>query len=111
MKFIDLHIVDDDLAPDSGGEPQRINGVYAIAQDIKHMIRERGFSIQMIGERDRSKIQLLQVQMQREIENDQRIIPGTVSIERLDTGNSASRNRAQFSITANTTLGKIEVSA
>ncbi|MGO3406748.1 DUF2590 family protein [Marinomonas sp.] len=79
MASIDLLIVDDDLDLSGIGEPQLVNGTDCVAQDLRHMIREKGYAFRMIGERNKTKIAALCTEIELEIENDERIYPGTAS--------------------------------
>lgn len=83
--YVDLHIVNNDVNLDSGGEPLTLDNRDSIAQDIKHLIRETGLMVQIIGQRDDIKVQILLQQLTLEIEEDDRLIPGTVVITRTDT--------------------------
>ena len=82
--YFDLLIVNDDLAIDSGGEPLIVTDRACIAQDTKHLIRESGLMVDLIGERSEAKralnVQLL-IQL---IEDDIRLVPGTILIEKTN---------------------------
>lgn len=84
-KYTDLLITDDGVTLDAFGLPVLISGRASIAQDIKHMIRETGLLIEMIGERHAEKVQRKMNQLERHIEDDVRIKPGTANITRTDT--------------------------
>ncbi|GLP98693.1 hypothetical protein GCM10007891_05470 [Methylophaga thalassica] len=83
--YVDLLIVDDDVVLDAAGEPQLIYDKACITQDIKHMVRDSGLLVEMIGERSSSKIQEKMLKLVLFIETDERLIPGTVAITRTDT--------------------------
>ena len=53
--YWDLRIVDNDIALDVGRQPLKLADRASIAQDIAHMIRERGYLTAMIAERDARK--------------------------------------------------------
>lgn len=77
---IDLFITDDDLTLSSTGEPYLVSGRLAIAQDIKHMIREKGYAVRMIGERSTDLRQHYMKLIEIEMEEDRRLIPGTAKV-------------------------------
>lgn len=83
--YVDLLITDNDLTLDAAGEPMLVYDADCIAQDIKHLIRESGLMVLIIGQRDsiqvRSNLQALTLL----IEDDVRLVPGTVVITRVDT--------------------------
>ncbi len=83
-KYIDVLVTDDGIALDSVGNPILISGRASIAQDIKHMIRESGLLVQLIGERSTERVQLNLVRLENLVEDDVRIKPGTAKITRTD---------------------------
>lgn len=83
-KYTDLLIENDEIALDGFGFPQLINGRASIAQDIKNMIRETGLLVEMIGERNTEKVQRKMIQIERQVEDDERIVPGTAKVTRAD---------------------------
>lgn len=83
-KYVDLLITGDGIDLDDFGFPRLISGRASIAQDIKHMIRETGLLVEMIGERRREKVQRKMVQIERHVEDDVRIKPGTAKVTRVD---------------------------
>lgn len=92
--YIDLLIADDDLAIDYAGEPTLCDNRVSIAQDLKHLIRESGLMVALIGERNGATRALLTQQLLRLIEEDERLIPGTIEITELSVN--------QYEITADT---------
>lgn len=84
-KYIDVLVSDDGIALDSVGNPILISGRASIAQDIKHMIRESGLLIEIIGERYSERVQQNLIRLEGRIEDDVRIKPGTAKITRTDT--------------------------
>jgi hypothetical protein len=80
MPSIDLLIQDDDMVFSSIGEPLLVTGVDCVAQDIRHMIREKGYAWRMIGERNQTTIKVLCTEIEKAVENDDRIYPGTASV-------------------------------
>jgi len=83
--YIDLHISNNDLTLDSGGEPTLLNDRDSIAQDIKHLIRESGLMVQIIGQRDPLKIAINVQALELLIEDDIRLVPGTIKITQSTT--------------------------
>nr|VFK16719.1 MAG: Protein of unknown function (DUF2590) [Candidatus Kentron sp. LFY] len=83
---IDLRITDDDLDLDGIREPRLITERDCIAQDIAHMIREKGYAIQMLGERNPIIIESLIQSIEKEMDEDKRIIPGTSKLVLRGTG-------------------------
>lgn len=79
-KYFDLKIDDDDLLTDDYNQAVLVYDRDSIAQDVKHMIRESGYLVAMIGERDPDQRRLLLQQIMILVEEDKRIVPGTVSI-------------------------------
>ena len=82
MEHFDLLITSDGIALDSFGLPLFVSGRESIAQDIKHMIRESGLLVQMLGERNGERIRMYMVRIEELTENDLRIRPGTASLVR-----------------------------
>lgn len=83
--YLDLLITGEDITLDSGNHPRICDNRVSIAQDIKHMILESGLATQLIAERSRILRRDIILQMELFIEEDVRLIPGTVAIteERL----------------------------
>ncbi|WP_163831877.1 DUF2590 family protein [Spartinivicinus ruber] len=86
MNYIDLLIENNDLALTIAGEPQLISDRASIAQDIQHAIRESGLLVEMIGERHPEKRQGLIQQLTLLIEDDERLIPGTIVFHESSQG-------------------------
>lgn len=84
-QYQDLLIVDNDLALDAIGVPLGISDRASIAQDIQHLIRDSGLLVDLIGERDSEKVQLQLVRLETLVEEDTRLVPGSVQIRRIDT--------------------------
>lgn len=78
--MIDLRIENDDFVLSSMGEPALISAAACVAQDLKHMIREKGYAFSMVGERNEVNIATLCTQIEIEMENDSRIYPGTAVV-------------------------------
>jgi hypothetical protein len=82
--YIDLLITDNDLTLDPGGEPLLLDDRDSIAQDIKHLIRESGLMVQIIGQRDPVKVRANLQALELLIEDDVRLEPGTIRITAID---------------------------
>ena len=94
--FVDWLITDDDLTLDAGGEPLLIYDLDCITQDIKHMIRDSGLLVQVVGQRSDDAVADLLLQLVLLVETDERLVPGTVAITR--------QSSALFFVTADTYL-------
>lgn len=101
--YFDLLIAADSIVIDQFGLPLSVDGRVSIAQDIKHMIRESGLLVEMIGERSNEKVRRNMVRIEQFVENDERIRPGTALVIR--------QSNEEFLLTAKTIkYGDIEVS-
>ena len=85
-KYWDLRIVDNDIALDVGRQPLKLADRASIAQDIAHMIRERGYLTAMIAERDVRKRKYQMVLITIAVDDDRRIVPGTAKITESTAG-------------------------
>ena len=99
-QWTDILIEDRDLVLDVAGIPVTTANRGSIAQDIKHMFMDTGIAVELIGERNPAKWRQNQNRMERMVEEDRRIIPGTVFIDRPD--------HETIYITADTQLGPID---
>jgi hypothetical protein len=84
--YVDLHIENNDLKLDAGGEPTLLDNRARIAQDIKHLIRESGLLVEVLGERDPAQVAVNVLRLEQMIDEDVRLVPGTVTIERQGVG-------------------------
>ena len=84
--YKDLLVTDDDLTPDVAGNPQTIYDRDVIAQDLVHMIREKGFLPPLVGNRNRDLIERTKVEITLAVDNDYRIVPGSAYIEEPEDG-------------------------
>ena len=84
--YIDLLITDDDFTLDAGGIPQMVDGRASIAQDIVHMIRETGLLVALVANRDARRKEQNLLQITIEVDNDERIVPGTTAIKESEPG-------------------------
>ena len=80
-KWQDILITDRDITLDPAGIPVYVIQRPSITQDIVHMILESGLLIELIGERSRAKWTGNMTRIEMLVEDDQRIIPGTVVID------------------------------
>ena len=81
IHHVDILITADDITLDAAGMPVFTSREASIAQDIKHMIRESGLLTQMIAERDPEKREMLETRIILLVEDDRRLIPGTINFE------------------------------
>lgn len=86
MDYVDLLITNNDLTLDAGGNPKLITDRDVIAQDLVHMIREKGFLPPLVGNRNRADIDRIKVKITLAVDNDQRIVPGSATISEPEPG-------------------------
>lgn len=79
-QYIDLLITQRDFTLNSGSEPTLCNNRVSIAQDCVHAIIESGLATQLVGERSPTLRADIRNQIEMLVENDERIMPGTISI-------------------------------
>lgn len=84
--YFDLFITNEDLTLDSGNVPTLCYNQQSIAQDIKHAILESGLATQLIAERSKILRRDIILQMIFLTEDDERLVPGTISIEEESKG-------------------------
>ncbi|WP_424408103.1 DUF2590 family protein [Pasteurella sp. PK-2025] len=84
--YFDLLITGEDLTLDSGNQPVICDNRVSIAQDIKHAIIESGLATLLIAERSRILRRDIILQMILLVEEDARLIPGTIFIDDEDQG-------------------------
>jgi hypothetical protein len=102
-EYVDLLIVNNDLAMDPSRQPLLIDDRACIAQDIAHMIRDSGLLVTLVAERDRLRQRDCIQQLELLVEDDQRLVPGTARITQQEPG--------VYLVTAKTLkFGSIEVS-
>ena len=78
--YIDLLIDNGDFSLNAGNEPELCNNRKSIGQDIIHAIIESGLATQLIAERSPTLRADIFTQLELLVENDERIVPGTVEI-------------------------------
>ncbi|RTP98391.1 DUF2590 family protein [Enterobacter sp. WCHEn045836] len=92
--YFDLRITGGNFTLDSGNEPERCNNRESIAQDVVHMIIESELTKELVAERSPTLRYDIAQQLELLVESDERIVPGTSSIEEGVSG--------QYLITAET---------
>ena len=97
----DILITDRDLTLDAAGIPEMVVHRPSITQDIVHMIMDSGLLIELVGERSHSKWADNMTQVETLVEDDTRIIPGTIQID--------WNNREKIYLYAESIAGDIEV--
>ena len=78
--YIDLLIIGRDFTLNSGNEPVLCDNRVSIAQDCVHAIIESGLATQLVGERSPTLRADLRNQIEMLVEDDERIVPGTVRV-------------------------------
>lgn len=78
--YIDLLITGRGLTLNSGNEPVLCDNRVSIAQDCVHAIIESGLATQLVGERSPTLRADLRNQIEMLVEDDDRIVPGTVRV-------------------------------
>lgn len=100
--YIDLLITNNDLTLDPSNQPLLVDDRASIAQDIGHMIRESGLLVTLVAERDRFRQADCIQQLELLVENDVRLVPGTVRI--------LGEGEGKYLVTAKTVeFGSVEV--
>lgn len=79
--YVDLLVTEDDLTLDAGGNPCMVYDRDCIAQDLVHMIRESGLLVEMVADRDQHRRAENCIRLELAVEEDERIVPGSVTIE------------------------------
>ena len=85
-KYLDLTVIEDDLTLDVGGNVEACTDRDVIAQDLVHMIREKGFLPPLVANRNRDIIDQAIVNITLAVDNDYRIVPGSANIEESEAG-------------------------
>ncbi|MEB7742503.1 DUF2590 family protein [Escherichia coli] len=84
--YIDLLITDGDFTLNSGNEPLRCDNRTSIGQDVVHSIIESGITARLIGERSPTLRGDIITQLILLVEDDERLVPGTVTITEESAG-------------------------
>ncbi len=79
-KYIDILVVNGAWQLDAGGQPRMTQDRHSIGQDIKHRIMESGLARKLIGERSPTLRADVMTEIELQVENDERLIPGTIVI-------------------------------
>ncbi|EGQ9714869.1 DUF2590 family protein [Vibrio alginolyticus] len=85
-KYQDILIENGDVVLDAGRNPILIQGRAVIAQDIKHAIIESNLAVDLIAERSPSKKADIRTKLELLVEEDVRLVPGTVRLEEPTEG-------------------------
>ncbi|EJC1211305.1 DUF2590 family protein [Vibrio parahaemolyticus] len=85
-KYQDILIENGDVVLDAGRNPILIQDRAVIAQDIKHAIIESNFAVDLIAERSPSKKADIRTKLELLVEEDVRLVPGTVRLEEPTEG-------------------------
>lgn len=94
--YIDLHIKNGDVVLDAGNNPTYLSNRDVIAQDIVHAILDTGLANLLVSDRGTGVTQDTQTQIKLLVEDDLRIMPGTVQVEQNQV------NKGQWWVTAKT---------
>ena len=76
--YTDILIENDDTAFDGVNQVRIIEDRAVVLQDLVHAIRESGYLVEMIGERSEERRRLLKIKLELLVEEDTRVIPGSV---------------------------------
>jgi hypothetical protein len=85
--YIDLHIQNGDIVLDAGLNPTYLTDRAVIAQDIVHAILETGLANLLVSDRGTGVTADTKTQIKLLVEDDVRIMPGTVQVEQVTDGN------------------------
>lgn len=85
-KYQDILIENGDVVLDAGRNPILIQDRAVIAQDIKHAIIESNLAVDLIAERSPSQKADIRTKLELLVEEDVRLVPGTVRLEEPTEG-------------------------
>ncbi|EJL6744880.1 DUF2590 family protein [Vibrio alginolyticus] len=85
-KYQDILIENGDVVLDAGRNPILIQDRAVIAQDIKHAIIESNLAVDLIAERSPSKKADIRTRLELLVEEDVRLVPGTVHLDEPTEG-------------------------
>ncbi|HBC3454396.1 TPA: DUF2590 family protein [Vibrio parahaemolyticus] len=85
-KYQDILIENGDVVLDAGRNPILIQDRAVIAQDIKHAIIESNLAVDLIAERSPSKKADIRTKLELLVEEDIRLVPGTVRLDEPTEG-------------------------
>lgn len=95
-KYRDLHINNGDVVLDAGNNPVYLTDRDVIAQDVMHAIVEEGLANLLISDRGTGVNADTQTRIKLLVEDDVRIMPGTVVVQ------ENSQVKGQWWVTAQT---------
>lgn len=104
LALVDLLIIRGEVVLDEHGLPQLIGGRDVVAQDIGHRLEDSGLVFLLIGERNQNSIKSLLLKIRLEVENDKRVIPGTVQ-----TAFDTRDEKGTLQISAKTNIGDVAI--
>ncbi|MBI9109912.1 DUF2590 family protein [Maridesulfovibrio ferrireducens] len=78
--YFDILISENDITLDAGGNPEKVTDLACIAQDLLHMIRDTGLLVELVANRDKRVTAENLIKIIIEVEDDERIVPGTCQI-------------------------------
>ncbi|WP_027179778.1 DUF2590 family protein [Maridesulfovibrio bastinii] len=81
--YFDLLITDNDITLDAGGNPRLVSDLPCITQDICNMIRDTGLLVELMANRDSLKTAENLIKIKIQVEDDERIVPGSCQIIEL----------------------------
>ena len=79
--YRDLQILNGDVVLDAGKNPMYLTDRDVIAQDIVHAILDTGLANLLVSDRGTGTTQDTQTQIKLLVEDDVRIMPGTVQVQ------------------------------
>ncbi|MCK8064646.1 DUF2590 family protein [Vibrio sp. 1CM7H] len=85
-QYQDILIENGDVVLDAGRNPILIQDRAVIAQDIKHAIIESNLAVDLIAERSPSKKADIRTRLELLVEEDVRLVPGTVRLDEPTEG-------------------------
>jgi DNA recombination-dependent growth factor C len=85
MELFDLKIENNDLVFDGIGRVTSIEDAAVIVQNVRDRIRDSGLITSLIGERSETERQGIFQSIILIVEDDERILPGSVMIEELSS--------------------------
>ena len=86
MTYSDLLIHNGDVVLDSGHNPVFVTDRAMIAQDIVHSILDAGLAHKLVADRGSGVVNDVKTQIELLVEDDQRIMPGTIVITETAKG-------------------------
>tara|TARA_R110002124_G_scaffold80776_10_gene213569 strand:+ start:3095 stop:3430 length:336 start_codon:yes stop_codon:yes gene_type:complete len=82
--YRDLHILNGDVVLDAGSNPTYLTDRDVIAQDIVHAILDTGLANLLVSDRGTGVTQDTQTKIKLLVEDDVRIMPGTVKVQQSE---------------------------